>query len=163
MNVLLRKAFAVTAFVIASVNSHAIDVVLDKDVETAASSFYKWYITAIWPSNHPKSMKMDLIAHKKAIDEQLMVRIATSCSGNDGDECSQGQMELGHDYFTQSQDYDDSWVSSLKPKKVWQQGDSAVVILRLDQKLTNALVINFKKTEGRWRILGVRDTRFMWD
>ncbi|PVZ10333.1 MULTISPECIES: DUF3828 domain-containing protein [unclassified Pseudomonas] len=111
--------------------------------QQATRSFYAWYLEAFSKDEAP--LQDNLPEMKKYVADTLLADLRKQMDSEDG---------LEEDYFTKSQDYDDSWLKNIKVTEQSVKGNVAIenVMLGTTQDNANALSVQLTKGANGWRI-----------
>lgn len=109
-------------------------------------AFYKWYVKSLSDNKVPLD---DDVEHLEGyVAESLIKDLDKQAKSEDG---------LEEDYFIKSQDYDDSWLTSVKAADLGTKGATAKesVVLGTTEDNAQRLTVALSKGKEGWRITSV--------
>jgi hypothetical protein len=127
---------------------HLVPAIADEQgsPKQTTEAFYKWYVKSLADNKVPLD---DDVEHLKSfVAESLIKDIDKQAKSEDG---------LEEDYFIKSQDYDDSWLTSVKVADLGTKGVAAKesVVLGTTEDNAQRLTVALSKGKDGWRIVSV--------
>lgn len=118
----------------------------DTSAKQTTQAFYTWYVDSFSKDEAPLTDNLQQM--QAYVADSLLNDLRKQINSDEG---------LEEDYFTKSQDYDDTWLTNIKVTERSVKGASAIedVVLGTTQDNSVALNVTLSKGKDGWRIVKV--------